>query len=199
MLSGSTSGALVSGEDSRLFRRILDTTAEAMVLVDREGEILLVDQPAGTLLGYRQEEMVGQKIEILLPDRFRANHPHLRTAFSAHPQKRAMSSRNELYGLRKDGSEFPIAVSLSPIETEYGLLISSTILDVSARKLAEQTTESGWQDKERYKNEFLSHVSHGLRSPLTVIKQFTTIILSGLAGDLYQGSRRRKQGSCVAA
>lgn len=199
MLSGTTFGALVSGEDSRLFRRILDTAPEAMVLVEREDEILLVNQQAGTLFGYRHEEMVGQKIEILLPDRFRANYPHLRTAFSAHPQKRAMSSRNELYGLRKDGSEFPIEVSLSPIETEYGLLISSTILDVSARKLAEQTTESGGKDKERYRNEFLSHVSHELRSPLTAIKQFATIILNGLAGDLNQGSRRRKQGSCIAA
>jgi PAS domain S-box-containing protein len=159
-----------------------------MVLVDREGEILLVNQQAGTLFGYRHEGMVGQKIEILLPDRFRANHPHLRTAFSAHPQKRAMSSRNELYGLRKDGREFPIEASLSPIETEYGLLISSTILDVSARKLAEQTTESGWKDKEGHKNYFLSHVSHELRSPLTAIKQCTTIILNGLAGDLNRSS-----------
>ena len=193
MLGSSTFAVPVSNGDSRLFQRILDTAPEAMVLADAQGTILLVNQQAGTMFGYRPEEMLGQKIEILMPERFRASHPHRRADFSAHPHQRIITASKELYGLRKDGSEFSIEVSLNPIEADHGILISSTIVDVSDRKLAEQTAESRWKDRERYKDEFLSHVSHELRSPLTAIKQFSTILLTGLAGDLNQEQREYQQ------
>lgn len=117
------------------FQKVLELAADAIVIVNEKGEIMITNARAETLFGYSREEMIGKTVEMLLPERFRQSHQEHRQHYQAKPYTRGMGANiNELLGRRKDGSEFPVEISLSPMEAEDSIWVYSTIRDISARK-----------------------------------------------------------------
>lgn len=123
------------------FRYLLEVAPDAIVLVDMAGRICLINSEAERMFGYRREELVGQTIEVLLPDRFRGGHHHHRARFHAEPRTRPMGTGLDLYAQRRDGTEFPVEISLSPTRADTGGAVISVIRDITDRKLAAQERE----------------------------------------------------------
>lgn len=120
------------------FRLLIESTLNAIVMVDQKREIILVNSQAERMFGYSRKELIGQSVEILVPERFRGKHSEYRMAFYANPQTRPMGNGRDLLALRKDGSEFSVEIGLKPIKTEEGLIILGVIVDITERKRAEQ-------------------------------------------------------------
>src|SRR6266480_6662456 len=112
------------------FRLVVEASPNGIILVDEEGRIVLVNSQAEKLFGYTREEMIGHSVEVLVPERFRG-------AFLAAPEKRPMGRGRELFGCRKDGSEFPVEIGLNPVQTPEGMLVLAAVVDITARKQAE--------------------------------------------------------------
>jgi PAS domain S-box-containing protein len=120
---------------------LLESAPDAMVIINQDGEIVLVNAQTERLFGYSRGALLGQPVEMLIPERFRNKHAEHRGDYSAAPHVRPIDAELELYGLRQDGSEFPVDISLSPIKTEEGMLVSSTIRDITERKQAEEALQ----------------------------------------------------------
>ena len=130
-------------------RRVVDAAPNAMIITDADGRIVLVNTQTEQIFGYHREELVGRPIEILVPDRFRRQHPRDREGFTADPRTRPMGVGRNLHGLRKDGSEVPVEIGLNPIYTDEGMLIVASILDITERQAGRRETPLIETDRRR--------------------------------------------------
>ncbi|MDH3747252.1 MAG: PAS domain S-box protein [Gammaproteobacteria bacterium] len=154
------------------FRNLLELAPDSMVIVDGDGRIAIVNAQAEKMFGYKRDEMRGRHVELLLPERLHAQHVRHRSAYDRDPRVRPMGSSMTLAAVRKDGSEFPVEISLSPVETPDGTFVSSVIRDVTERKRLEREINAARQAAERANNAnsaFLAAASHDLRQPVQAL------------------------------
>ncbi|MYM23785.1 PAS domain S-box protein [Duganella sp. FT135W] len=166
---------------------ILESMPDAIIMANAAGRIVLANSQAEELFGYPRGALRGKVLEQLMPARFRGVHMAHRSAFAAQPLVRPMGSGRDLYGLRSDGTEFPVEISLSPISTEEGTLVMSAIRDIGERKrfeLALQEKNVELAKAVAAKDRFLTGMSHELRTPLNAIIGFTGTMLMKLPGPI---------------
>ncbi len=156
------------------FRLVLDAAPNAMIMVDSAGVINFANAPTATVFGYSLGELIGQPIEILIPGRFRDRHAGYRKGFHSEPSTRAMGAGRDLFGRRKDGSEFPVEVGLNPIHTSEGLFVLASVIDITARKQAEleyqvQNMELARVGRVAVMGELAASLAHEVNNPIGAI------------------------------
>jgi PAS domain S-box-containing protein len=184
------------------FRLVVESAPNAMVMVNQEGKIVLINSETEKLFGYSRNELIGQSVETLVPEPFRHSHPEFRKGFYAEPRARPMGAGRDLFGLRKDGSQFPVEIGLNPIQTEDGVWVLSAIVDITARKRAEeQRRRLETQIEQAQKLESLGilagGIAHDFNNLLTGIMGNTSLALETLSGE--NPARRQLQNALSAS
>ncbi|MBI6547006.1 MAG: PAS domain S-box protein, partial [Cyanobacteria bacterium NC_groundwater_1444_Ag_S-0.65um_54_12] len=174
------------------FRGIIEAAADAVFIVDTVGLIVFCNTQAAQLFGYKAAELLGMPIEALVPERFCTAHRMHRMHYSQKPHTRPLKSGLDLLGRRKDNQEFPLEISLSPLQTTEGLMIIAIVRDITERKQAEEQLKAYAKELERanadlkkndqYKDNFLSIISHELRTPLNFIVGFASLLEDEICG-----------------
>ena len=158
---------------ANLIRDLLDSAPDATVIVNQHGEIVLANSQITNVFGYQPAELTGLSVEILMPERFRNKHTNHRESYFRTAKSRPMGAGLELYGLRKNGEEFPVEISLSPVQSDHGTLVSSAIRDITDRKRVEQELIDARNEANkanRAKSAFLATASHDLRQPMQTLR-----------------------------
>lgn len=153
------------------FQRVVEYAPSAMVMIDHDGRIVLVNAQTEQLFQYQRSALIGQTVEMLVPERLRGEHQRFRRGFFDVPQPRPMGAGRDLFGRRSDGSEFPVEIGLNPIDTEEGVMVLASIVDITERQRAQQKLESALQEKTILLNE----VHHRVKNNLQVISSLLNL------------------------
>lgn len=166
-------------------RKAIDATGSGMIMVDRAGRVVLTNDAASEMFNVGQDELLGVAIEQLIPKRFHRRHVVYRTSYSAEPSDRKMGAGRDLYGIRPDGTEFPVEIGLTPIDHESERMIMATVLDISERVRFEEEILRKNDDLSRLNDDltqFAYSASHDLKAPLTTLEGLLTLISEDIAG-----------------
>ncbi|PYJ91704.1 MAG: hypothetical protein DME62_15045 [Verrucomicrobia bacterium] len=179
------------------FRLVVDAASAAMIMANKEGRMTLVNKRAETLFGYKRDELIGQPVEMLVPERFRSHYVSFREGYFGDAQARPMGAGRELFGQCKDGSEVPIEIGLEPVHTSEGLCVLASIIDISERKQAEleaarQRHELVHLSRVTMLGELSGSLAHELNQPLTAILSNAQAAQKLLAGDAVDVSELRE-------
>ncbi|MCB1910086.1 MAG: PAS domain S-box protein [Rhodocyclaceae bacterium] len=177
--------AQVAGEEAlalseQRFRLAVESFPDGLVMVDQKARMVLVNAGMETLFGYARDELLGARIDQLLPDTQRHGHAAHFARYMEHPTARAMANRRELHARRKDGSEFQVEIGLNPIPSEQGTMVLATIQDVTARYAARRSTERALEEK----TVLLHEIHHRVKNNLQVISSLLNLQSRGASGDV---------------